>query len=105
MDFMISHIAAALSTVWGLTCTDPTIEVVPHLQWPGAYMHVDGRHVIQLREGLDDVMRKRVVAHELAHCGMYEYREKWGLRHPESLDQHEEARAQMIERWAMERMQ
>ena len=85
---------AAVAAI-GLPCANPELRDFPHqdMPWPAAYIRsVEGHNIIALREGIrEDAQRlRRILVHELLHCGLYEDRERRRQRHPLSLDPREE---------------
>jgi len=63
------------------------------MPWPAAYIRsIEGQNIIALREGIrNDTQRlRKILVHELLHCGLYEDRERRGLPRLLSLDPREE---------------
>lgn len=92
MDF--SALIAAVAA-FGLPCTAPELRnyAAHELAWPAAYIRsVDGQNVIAVREDMRDEPRRlrRILVHELLHCGLYEERERRGQPHLRVLDLREE---------------
>ena len=88
-------ILLAAVAAFGLPCTDPEVRNyrAHELPWPAAYVRsVDGQNIIAVREDLwnEPQQLRRVLTHELLHCGLYEQRERRGQPHPRSLDAREE---------------
>jgi len=94
---LIPQAAALLATVQ-LSCTAPEIELVDELPWPAAYFHtIEDHNVIRIkRSAAESGTAYRILVHELIHCGFFEQREKAGMRHPRSLDLHEEMMVQAL---------
>src|SRR5574341_2017067 len=106
MDFgtLLATVAA-----FGLSCTDPEVRNyrAHELPWPAAYVRsVDGQNIIAMREDLrnDPQRLRRVVTHELLHCGLYEERERRGQPHPRSLDPREEMAVHAMTDVVLERL-
>jgi hypothetical protein len=99
IEALLPTLAAALLSMWGLSCTDPQVIISHGLERPGFYVRtLDGANEIRIRGGMSEDMTRRVLVHELAHCGMYEDRQARGIPHPPSMDMREERQAQIIER-------
>jgi hypothetical protein len=92
MDFttLIAAVAA-----FGLPCSNLELRDYPadQMPWPAAYIRsIEGHNIIALREGIRNDTRelRKVLVHELLHCGLYEDRERRGQPQLLSLDAREE---------------
>lgn len=86
---------------FGLPCTNPELRDYPleELPWPAAYIRtIEGQNIILLREATrNDIQHlRRILVHELLHCGLYEDRERRRQPHPRSLDPREEMAVQTM---------
>ena len=91
------EIATLLAAVaaFGLPCSNPHVRdyQAEQMPWPAAYIRsIEGQNIIALREGIrNDTQRlRKILVHELLHCGLYEDRERRGQAQPLSLDAREE---------------
>jgi hypothetical protein len=90
----IATLIAAVAA-FGLPCSNPELRDYPaeKMLWPAAYIRsVEGQNIIALREGIrNDTQRlRKILVHELLHCGLYEDRERRGQPQMLSLNQREE---------------
>ncbi len=104
----ISTLLAAVAA-FGLPCTDPEVRdySAHELPWPAAYIRsIEGQNVIALREDVGDEppRLRRILVHELLHCGLYEERERGGQPHPGPLDPREEMAVHAMTEVVLERL-
>ncbi len=96
MDF-VPYIAALASL--HLNCTDPQMELVADnaQPWKGGYFRLeDGTNVVRIKKSAWETREgKKILMHELLHCGLTEARIKQGARIL-YLDPHEEMLVQVL---------
>ncbi len=96
MDFL--PFVAALASLH-LTCTNPQFELVEDSAqpWKGGYFRLeDGTNVIRIkRSAWATTEGKKILLHEMLHCGLTEARVKQGARIL-YLDPHEEMLVQVL---------
>jgi hypothetical protein len=90
----LATLVAAVAA-FGLPCSNPELRDYPgeDLRWPAAYIRtIEGRNIIALRTDIGNETQRlrRMIVHELLHCGLYEERERRGQPHPRYLDPREE---------------
>ena len=90
----IATLIAAVAA-FGLPCSNPELHDYPaeQMPWPAAYIRsIEGQNIIALREGVrhNTQQLRKILVHELLHCGLYEDRERRGQPQLLSLDPREE---------------
>ena len=104
----IATLIAAV-TAFGLPCSNPELRDYPaeQMPWPAAYIRsIEGQNIIALRDGIrnDPQRLRKILVHELLHCGLYEERERRGQPQPHSLDPREEMTVQAMTYAVLQRL-
>jgi hypothetical protein len=104
----LATLIAAVAAL-GLPCSNPSLGYYPaeQLPWPAAYIRSsEGQNIIALREGIrNDAQRlRKILVHELLHCGLYEDRERRGQPQLLSLDPREEIAVQAMTEVVLQRL-